>query len=182
MNGVTIITLNRSPYSCLRSYLVDTGVSCLCTLLIAPCLPYIYYCTNPIVMIILACLHNCITPHLHAWARRLRRHFTTRSGLFLTTPDLYVQIPEQTTKDFPHLPEHWNGPRSKSSAWRIRLPTSAAETPGCSPRMRPLCSFSPGFLCSFLWNFPESLYLVLLYFCALSFSVLVNLHFWDFVM
>ena len=128
-------------------------------------------------MIILACLHNYITPHLHAWARRLRRHFTTRSGLFLTTPDLYVQIPEQTTKDFPHLPEHWNGPRSKLSAWRIRLPTSAAETPGCSPRMRPLCSFSPEFLCSFLWNFPESLYLVLLYFCALSFSVLVNLHF-----
>ena len=113
-------------------------------------------------MIILACLHNCITPHLYAWARRLRRHFTTRSGLFLTTPDLYVQIPEQTTKDFPHLPEHWNGPRSKSSAWRIRLPTSAAETPGCSLRIRLLCSFSRS-SCTTFYGTSRSLFI--LYFC-----------------
>ena len=169
MNGVTIITLNRSPYSCLRSCLVDPGVASLYTLLIAPCLPYIYYCTNPVVMIILACLHNCITPHLHAWARRLRCHFTTRSGLFLTTPDLYVQIPEQTMKDFPHLPEHWNGPRSKSSAWRIRLPTSAAETPGCSPRMRLSAAFPRGSCAAFCGT---SRSLIILYFCILCSFIL----------
>jgi hypothetical protein len=35
----------------------------------------------------LACIHGVTLLHLHACARRLRRHFTTR-GLFLITLDL----------------------------------------------------------------------------------------------
>ena len=92
---------------------------------------FIYCCTNPIVLFMLVCLHNCYTHTLACLCTSPPASFYHSLGCFLTTPDLYVQIPEQTMKDFPRLPEHWNGPRSKSSAWRIRLPISAAETPGC---------------------------------------------------
>ena len=167
MNGVTIITLNRSLYSCLRSCLVNPGVASLCIFTYCTLLSHIYCCTNPVVMFILACLHDCIThTHSHACARRLRRHFTTRSGLFLTTPDLYVQIPEQTAKDFPHLPEHWNGPRSKSSAWRTRLPTSAAAIPGCSSWSA--FSVFPRSSCAAFYGIPQSLFI--LYFCIFVLS------------
>jgi hypothetical protein len=64
MNGVTIITLNRSLYSCLRSCLVNPGVASLCIFTYCTLLSHIYCCTNPVVMFILACLHNCITPTL----------------------------------------------------------------------------------------------------------------------